>query len=119
MKHYTSLHFRTALSLDELAEIVEMNDPFFDCENEYEWVIGICDGIDKIDVCRSHKVQPIETETSILRYAHAMESVIPKEVVQKIARRLITKGITEIEIRGFDTWGSGFLSASATTELGL
>lgn len=119
MKHHTALHFRTALSLEALAEVIEMDDPLFDCENEDEWVIGVCDGIDKIDVCRTHKVPPIETETSILRYAHAMECVIPKEVMKKIAARLIAYGIAEIEVSGFDTWGSGFLSASVTTELGL
>jgi hypothetical protein len=119
MRHHTALHFRTALSLDELAEIIEMSEPFFDIENEYEWVIGTCDGVDKIDVCRTHKVQPIETDTTVLRYAHAMESVIPTDVIKAIASRLIENGIEEIEVTGFDTWGAGFLSAPASEELGL
>ncbi len=93
--------------------------PSFDIENEYEWVIGVCDGVDKIDVCRTHKVQPIETDTTVLRYAHAMDSVIPKDVIKAIASRLIAHGIAEIEVTGFDTWGSGFISASASDELGL
>ncbi|WP_285303127.1 hypothetical protein [Stenotrophomonas maltophilia group sp. Smal13] len=119
MKHHAALYFRTAMTLDELAEIIEMENPFFDCENEDEWVIGVCEGVDKIDVCRTHKVPPIETDTAILRYAHAMESAIPTEVLKTITSRLLAHGITDIKIRGFDKWGTEFLFASAATELGL
>lgn len=119
MKHHTSLHFRTSLSLEDLALVIGLQEPDFDYENEDEWVIGVCDGVDGIDICRSHKVPPIETDTTVLRYAHGMDSVIPTEVIEQIANRLIACGISEIEVSGFNTWGNGFLHAPAAQELKL
>ena len=118
MKFHTSLHFKTGLSLEELASVIELQDPFMDWENEYEWVIGICDGVDLIDICRTHLVQPLETDTTILRYAQGMDRVIPKKVIENIAKRLIATGIHNIEVAGFDTVGSQ-LTAQAVSELGL
>jgi hypothetical protein len=119
VKHYTALHFRTALALDELALAIDLKDCNFDAENEDEWVIGVCDGIDKIDICRTHLVAPAETETTVLRFAHGFDSTIPKVVLCNIAQRLIASGATCITVSGFDTWGSGFLQAPAIEELGL
>lgn len=104
--------------MEELATVIELQDPFIDCENEYEWVIGSCDGVDLIDICRTHLVQPLETDTTILRYAHGIDRVIPKTVIQNIAKRLIATGIHDIEVSGFDAVGSQ-LTAQVQSELGL
>ena len=118
MKHHTSLHFKTDLSLEDLATVIELHDFVVDWENEFEWIIGVCDGVDKIDICRSHLVQPSETETTVLRYDCGMDRVIPTKVIEGIARRLMAHGITEIEVRGFDILGT-VLVAPVTSELGL
>jgi hypothetical protein len=115
MKHHTHLHFRTGLSLEELAAVIELQDVDFDAENEHEWAIGVCDGIDKIDICRSHKVAPQDTETTLLRFAHGMDSIIPTYVLVQIARRLLGVGISEVTVTGFDTWGT-FLHAPISQE---
>jgi hypothetical protein len=118
MKHHTALHFRTDMSLEQLASVVGLQDFELDCENEDEWVIGSCYGVSKIDICRTHKVLPLETDTTVLRYGHEMESVIPTDVLTRIAQSLITNGAGEISVTGFDTWGE-FLYASAEDELGI
>jgi hypothetical protein len=119
MKYHTALHFRTGLSLEELAAAIELQDADLDWENEDEWVIGNCDGVDKIDICRTHKLPPLETYTTVLRYAQGMDSVIPKEVITRIAQRLIASGAINMTVTGFDTWGVGFLNYPVAEELGL
>ena len=66
MKHHTALHFRTDRYLEYLALIIDLQDPDFDYENESEWVIGVCEGVNGIDICRSHRVPPNETDTTVL-----------------------------------------------------
>jgi hypothetical protein len=118
MKHHTALHFRTNMSLEQLALVVGLQDFELDYENEDEWVIGSCDGISNIDICRTHKVPPLETETTLLRYHHEMESVIPKGVLLRMAKNLIASGAKGMSVTGFDTWGKS-LSASAADEFGI
>ena len=118
MKFHTGIHFRTGLSLEELATIIQLQNALFDDENEFEWVIGTCEGLDKIDICRSHLVPPIETETSVIRYASEMDRVIPKPALVEIAKRLNAVGIHDIEVRGFDYWGK-FISIPSNKELGI
>lgn len=118
MKYHTHLHFKTGLSLEELAVAIKLQDVDFDAENEDEWALGACDGIDKIDICRSHKVAPEDTETTLLRFAHGMDSVIPTPVLVQIARRLLDVGISEIAVSGFDIWGTS-LRAPISQEFDL
>lgn len=119
MKYHTALHFRTSFSLEELAMAIDLRDAEMDYENEDEWIIGVCNGIDKIDICRTHTVPPIETYTTLLRYAHGMDRVISKDVLTQIARRLIESGATDMTVTGFDTWGAGNLHSPANAELRL
>lgn len=84
------------MSLEQLASTIGLQDFELDCENEDEWVIGTCHGIAKIDICRTHKVPALETVTTVLRYGHEMESVIPKYIVIRIAQSLVSNGATLI-----------------------
>ncbi|MCL6687878.1 hypothetical protein M8R19_04020 [Pseudomonas sp. R3.Fl] len=106
------------MSLEQLALIIGLQDYEIDCENEDEWAIGSCCGVSKIDISRHHRVDSLETDTTIFRYASGMDRVIPKETISKIIQRLIANGVINITVSGFDTSGR-HLSATTQEELGV
>ncbi len=65
----TDIWFRTALSLEALAESIGLTDTTYDAENYWEWVIGTFDSME-LDVTRTHTLDSRETEARIFRVDH-------------------------------------------------
>ena len=63
-KRITDLWFRTPLSLEQIAERLELTDVDVDSENYWEWVIGTAAGV-RIDITRTHTVPAGTTDTRI------------------------------------------------------
>ncbi|MFZ6767864.1 hypothetical protein ACO0LM_12360 [Undibacterium sp. Di26W] len=115
MKFHTGISFTSGLPLEELGNVIQLHDATYDYENEDEWIIGTCEGVDKIDICRTHLVSPIETKTTVLRYDFGEGSVIPSAALIQIVNRLTNIGVANIEVNGFDQWGK-FLTQSFDEE---
>lgn len=107
MKSYSSISFRSALSLEELATRVGLNPVEFDAENEDEWALGTLGVFDDIDIARTHLVPPSETRTSVCRYTGDPDRSMPVETLRCIYGALREKA-TEFEVHGIDSMGNRF-----------
>ncbi len=95
MRKITDIWFRSEHSLEELKMLLDIQNPEFDAENYWEWVIGEI-GDSRINMSRTHTVAPCNTDTRI--FLLGSEQEFNEDLISSIIQSLQKGGIASISL---------------------
>lgn len=93
MSNVTDIWFVAEIEIEELAEKLGLSDIVVDAENYWEWATGELEGF-KLDITRTHTVNPKETDTRIFLLGDNEQ--FSKELCDQLVRKLKTLNIAPI-----------------------
>jgi hypothetical protein len=83
----TDIWFRSPLSLEEMARLLDLSDVVHDSENTWEWVIGRLSTA-RLDVTRNHRLRRSATDTRIFVLGDGANGVFDAELAREVVARL-------------------------------